>query len=379
MTSNDDAVSIFNDRISPEKKRYDFSFSLPSPQQPAQPMDVDTSGTILLSPPATSTGNRPSEKRQKLNSGKAKPKIRKLMSQEKDVDGCAVVGTGWGFRRKLVGVRMLIACSVVLLVAVLAGMLSREGFREDFYRRYRRQYQLLLYGVEDYCSQEFDFSTVANALDAGLVGQGAALERIVEIFNRRQEERFTSIALLGSTGVGKSLTASIIAQNFQWQSNVHHFLWEALASSERQFNRFQSFLYAIRHGREVELRCGCTLIVVDHLGSGDVELVNKIDARLRFVANKDDVRITALYVFQGASAKVDQLVEQLNGNIERVIFRQLNRKDMMQCVKLEAAEFKIELSEHPGLMEEVITNMDVQRYGCKAVRAKIAFYAQHLK
>ncbi|XP_065081584.1 uncharacterized protein LOC135704083 [Ochlerotatus camptorhynchus] len=379
MSSSSDALSIFNDQTSPEKKRYDFSFSLPSPVQPVQPMDVDTSGPIRLSPPTTTTGNRPSEKKQKLNSGKAKAKIRKLMSQDDDdVDGAASVGTG-GFLKKLVGVRMLVAYSLVLLVAVLAGIVSKEDLREDFYRRYRKQYHLLLYGVEDYCSQEFDFSPVAAALDAGVVGQWTAVERIVDIFNRRQEERFTSIALLGSTGVGKSLMASIVAQNFQWLSNVHQFLWEALATPERQYDRFQSFLYGIRHGREVDLSCGRNLIVVDHLGSDDVELINKIDTRLRFVANNDDVRMTVLYVFQGASLKDDRRVGQLNGPIERVVLRQLNGEDLMQCIRQEAAEFGVELSEHPGLMEELLTNMDVAKYGCKAVRAKVAFYSQHSK
>lgn len=377
MASNDNALMIFDDQISPEKKRYDFSFSLPSPQQPVQPMDVDTSGPIRLSPPATTSGNRPSEKKRKLNSGKAKPKIRKLMTQSDDI-GCALVETG-GLCRKLMGVRMVMVYSVVLLVAVLAGIVSKEDLRNDFYRRYRKQYYLLLYGAEDYCSQEFDFTSVAKALEAGVVGQRAAVNRIVEIFNERQEDHYTSIALLGSTGVGKSLMASVIAQKYQWQSNVHQFLWEALVSSERQFDRFQSFLYAIRHGSEVDLKCGCNLIVIDHLGSDDVDMVNRIDARLRFVAHKDDVRMTVLYVFQGASSKDDQKVGHLNETIQKVILRQLNEEDLMQCIRLEADEFEMDLGEHSDLMEELMTNMDVQKYGCKAVRAKIALYAQHSK
>lgn len=369
-----DALSIFSGTSETDRKRrYDFHFSLPSPQQLPQPMDVDTSGgPIRLSPAITSP--RPSEKKQKLNSGRARLKIRKLANCEDDTSGSGSDPKRSGGMLRL---RMVVCFSTVVLVAVLVALASREDLREEFYKRYMKQYQALLHDVDDYCSQEFDFSATAKALSSGLVGQSEAVEKIVEIVNRRQHERFTSMALLGSTGVGKSLMANIIAKKFQWQSNVHHFFWDFTSTAEKRFERFQSFLYGIRHGRDVDLKCGRSLIIVDHLGSGDVEMINKIDVRLRFVADKDDVQLMVLYVFQGALMKDgSDVVQHLNRNIEQVFLRSLNEEDLMKCINLETSDLGIKLDEHSGLREELIASMDVGRYGCKAVRAKLAYYSK---
>ncbi|XP_019533199.2 uncharacterized protein LOC109404730 [Aedes albopictus] len=379
-----DAVSIFSGssggqsdlHLHRKPRQYDFSFSLPSPQQQQQqPMDVDTSGggpiQLSLATP------RPGEKKQKLNSGRARVKMRKLASGETDSSEAGDRGCSGG---KTLRLRTVVCCSVVLLVAVLVVLIGKQDLREEFWKRYKEQYHELLYGVEDYCNQEFDFSATAGALSSGVIGQLEATAKSEEIVNRRRNERCTSIALLGSTGVGKSLMADIIAKTFQWQSNVHHFFWDYTFTPAKRFERFQSFLYGIRHGRDVELRCGRSLIIVDHLGSGDVDTINKIDARLRFVADKDDVQLMVLYVFQGALTRDNpEAVQHLSRFIERVQLRSLKEDDLRACIRLEAAEFGVDLDQHPGLLEELTSSVDWERYGCKPVRAKLAFHSQFSK
>ncbi|XP_062538029.1 uncharacterized protein LOC134206340 isoform X2 [Armigeres subalbatus] len=377
-----DAVSIFSGSSESDRKgkSYDFGFSLPSPQQP-QPMDVDTSGGPILMSPLIATP-RPSDKKRKLNSGRsAKLKIRKLAKCEEEFDGVSSRSGQIGMiLRKVFGLRMVICYSLVVLVAVSVAMIRQKDLREEFFKRYMKQYNSLLYGVEDYCSQEFDFTATAAALSAGMVGQLEATGKLVEMVNRRRNERCVSFALFGSTGVGKSLMANIIANQFQWQSNVHRFFWDSTFTPEKRFERFQSFLYGIRHGRDVDLRCGRNLIIVDHLGSGDMDMINKIDARLRFVADKDDVHFLVVYAFQGSLIDDDpEAIKRLNRNIVQVSLRSMDKHDLMLCIKLESADLEVNLDERPELLEELIGSLDVERYGCKAVRAKLALYSHFSK
>ncbi|XP_058444481.1 uncharacterized protein LOC131426067 [Malaya genurostris] len=372
MSEDASALFVFDDH-SPEKKHYDFKFALPAPKLPSpqvQPMDVDTSGPIRLPEEVNADAHMASEKKQKLNSGKVKRKIRKLASVDESLSRKF---DGTGRLNKLFGLKWIALGSFVVLVAVLLGVISRDDLRNDFYRMYKRNYQLLLYGVEDYCSQNFDFSNVTAALNARVVGQQKAVDEIADFFYRHQSEHYTSLALIGPVGVGKSLTAELMGNNFQWRSNVHRFPWGIAITSEQQFSNFQSYLHSLRHKASAEFACGHNLLIIDHLEATDVELVNKIDNRLKFVTEKDNVQLTALFVFQGTSAGDVQRLAVLNGSIEKVNLRSLTESDLKRCIFLEANELKVNLDER--LIETLMNSVDVRRYGCKGVRAKVSLYS----
>ncbi|XP_053682832.1 uncharacterized protein LOC128733183 [Sabethes cyaneus] len=368
------AAFIFDYQASPEKKHYDFRFALPAPTMPSpQPMDVDTSaGSAILAPPEAveQTPAATSRKKQKLNDGKVKPKIRKLVSVDPDAGKP-------GPLQHFLGIRSLFCGSLVILLAVMFTVLIKEDLRKDFYVKYKRQYNLLLYGLEDYCGQELNLANVTRALEARLVGQSAAIGQIVDFFEQHRHNPFSSLVLVGPVGVGKSLMADLIAANFQWRSNVHRYRWFGGLTAEKQFARFQSYLHSLRHGTSaVELNCGHSLFIIDHLEAKDVELVNKIDARLRMVAEKDDLKLTALYLFQGSFAAGVQDIRRLKADIQRVVLRPLDQGDMKECILIEAAELGIDLNENQLLLGQVVSSLDVHRYGCKGVRAKLSLYSQ---
>ncbi|XP_058825358.1 uncharacterized protein LOC131685562 [Topomyia yanbarensis] len=367
------SLFIFNDQ-SPEKKHYDFNFALPPPTAPSpqvQPMDVDTSGPIKL-PEELSDAQIASEKKQKLNSGKVRRKIRKLTSIDESLS--RKHESGW--LCQLGGIRSIMVCSfVILVIAVLVGIFAKDDLRKDFYKMYRNHHQLLLYGVEDYCLQELDFSNVTKALKARVVGQQLAVDQISDFFNRHRDDPYSSLALSGPVGVGKSLTAELIGNNFQWRSNVHRFTWGIAITAEQQFSNFQSFLYSLRNGASTELNCGHNLLIIDNLEATDAGLVNKINNRLKFVSEKDNVQLTALFVFQGASAGDSSCLRGLNGNIEQVTLRSLTENDLEQCIRLEAKELGVDLGEDTRLVNIVMSSVDVHRYGCKGVRAKVSLYS----
>uniref|UniRef100_A0A1Q3F508 Putative conserved plasma membrane protein n=1 Tax=Culex tarsalis TaxID=7177 RepID=A0A1Q3F508_CULTA len=381
MSTDSDVMSLlFDDQVPSKDKHYEFGFALPSPTpNVVQPMDVDSSGGPLqLQSPAKQAepgpGEHPGEKRQRLNDGQVKRKIRKLMAEESGQghqSGGVIVGESRF--RQLIGLRLLLVCTSAVVMAVCIGMLTDDNVRKDFYKRYKRQYELLLYGAEDYCSQQLDFSNVTRALEAQLVGQRDAIEHVSRIFYENRHQLYSSLALLGPVGVGKSLMAKIVAENFQWRSNVHRFTLSVSPSPDQQYIRFQQFLQSIRSA-PLEPRCGDNLLIVDFLDSQDIPMVNKMDQRIALVASKDATRITTIFVFQGTLSQDNPSLRILNGTIEKVLLRQLDEGDLERCVRQEAAGLGYSVEER--LLRTVMDSMDVQRSGCKAVLAKLGFYWQ---
>ncbi|XP_055537573.1 uncharacterized protein LOC129725568 [Wyeomyia smithii] len=377
--SDDRSVPFIFDDQSPEKKHYDFRFALPPPTVPSpQPMDVDTSGPIRLpeeSAPAVAV-HITSKKKRKLNNGKVKPKIRKLTSDDSEGNGCSP-----GTLRRLLSIRSLLFGSLAVTVAVMLAVVVQEDLRKDFYKKYKKQYQLLLYGIEDYCSQELDMTNVTVALERRVVGQEAAIAQIAGFFDRHRHSQASSLVLIGPVGVGKSLMADVITANFQWRLNVHRYRWSSGLTAKRQFSKFQSFLHSLRHetSAPTELACGHNLFIIDQLEASDVELVNKINVRLRMVADRDELQLTALYLFRGSFvADVDD-IERLEADIERVVLRPLDEEDLKRCIHQEAAEMGIDLDQSRQLLEQVVKSVDVHRHGCKGVRAKLSLHAQNLR
>lgn len=379
MSTDGTVASLFDDQIPSKDKHYEFGFALPVPKTPSvQPMDVDSSGgplQLLQSPIKVESGSsvpeHPGEKRQRLNDGQVKRKIRKLMSEEGHGNQGSGVIVGESRFHQLLGLRLLVVCSMAVVMAVGVGLMTDDNVRKDFYKRYKRQYELLLYGAEDYCSQQLDFFNVTRALEAKLVGQRDAIEQVSQIFYANRHQPYSSLALLGPVGVGKSLMANIIAENFQWRPNVHRFTLSISPTQDQQYVRFQQFLQSFRSG-PLELRCGHNLLIIDGLDAADILTVNKMDQRTALVATKDAIQITTIFVFQGTTTFEGSL--SLNGTIEKVTLRQLNESDLERCIRLEAAGLGYTIGEDDRLLRTVMASMDVQRYGCKAVLAKLGYY-----
>uniref|UniRef100_A0A8D8P3I2 (northern house mosquito) hypothetical protein n=1 Tax=Culex pipiens TaxID=7175 RepID=A0A8D8P3I2_CULPI len=387
MSTDSNALSaLFDDQVPSKDKYYEFGFALPSPTPSSvvQPMDVDSSGGPLqllqssIKQEPTTIPEHPGEKRQRLNDGQVKRKIRKLAAEEsrnQNHQGGGVI-VGESRFRQLIGLRLLLVCSSAVVMAVCVGLLTDDNVRKDFYKRYKRHYELLLYGAEDYCSRQLDFSNVTRALDAQLVGQRDAVEQVSRVFYDNRHQLYSSLALVGSVGVGKSLMANIIAENYQWRPNVHRFTLSVSPNLDQQYARFQQFVQSLRSA-PLETKCGHNLLVIDGLGSEDIATVNKMDQRMAFVATKDTMPSTTIFVFQGtAFDEVDGNFSFLNGTIERVQLRQLDESDLERCVRQEAASLGYNVEENPRLLRTVMESMDVNRYGCKAVLAKLGFYWQ---
>lgn len=256
---------------------------------------------------------------------------------------------------------------------------TNENLRRDFIKRSRKYCQLLLYGAEDYCSQEMDLTNITMALETRIVGQSDAIRKVVNFMNEQRHQPYSAIAFTGPVGSGKTLMASVIAEKFQWHLNVHHIFLDISNSAENRYLYFQTQMHSLRDKLAAalgyELSCGHNLLIFDQLESKDVQLVNKVNKRLEQICSIDRAQITALFVFQGYSVKDDTALSGLSNNIEQVHFRALDVRDLTQCVKREAKMVGLELGDDSSVLKEIIERIDVEHHGCKSVSAKLRLYS----
>lgn len=76
-----------------------------------------------------------------------------------------------------------------------------------------RQYNFHLYGKMDYCSQKFQADTLTEPLKLQIINQSDALNQITSVIENFNS--VVSLALVGGSGVGKTLTCNVLQSNFQ--------------------------------------------------------------------------------------------------------------------------------------------------------------------
>ncbi|XP_055605199.1 uncharacterized protein LOC129753375 [Uranotaenia lowii] len=381
--------NMSDDRVCPEfvgpksssasarKRSYDFQFSLPGPELDSpsssddksrllpllQPMDVDLDETEIRH-----RNRQFTSKKQKLNNGTFKRKIRKLVNEDRKSENQRS-SSGW---RNIFRLRNLSIGSIVVTLVVLMAFGMKEDFRNDFFKLYLRQYYSLLYGVEDYCSQGLDFSNVTTALKQRVVGQSVAIDRVTNFFNENRNQIFSSAALLGPSGVGKSLMARVIAENFQWHTNVHLYDWDRSTTIEKHYLVFHSFIDEIWNRVGKEGSCGRHLLVIDRLPSDNLSLVDHIHHLINYTARQNKLPITVLFVFQDFSFTGYERFSDLSTSIEKIFLEHLAQENLFECIRLELEEMDANFDDCS--MEDLLASIDVHRLGCKPVRAKMGLY-----
>jgi Cdc6-like AAA superfamily ATPase len=256
-------------------------------------------------------------------------------------------------------------------------MFMDENFRRDLVENYKRQYNLLVYGIEDYCHMTFDINNATNELHKRLVGQSEAISALDSLMENHKKRKYSSAIIYGTVGVGKSYSARLLADHFQWRENVHLFKWDASRSNERNLNTFLNFLFTIR--QNLNVKCGHNLILIDNLTPAETTFVTKMNEKLKLASSNDNLRIITIFIasvvnYKGNTreGKIDGFVKSLSNEIMPIEFRDLTQDDLIECIKHEAKSLGINLNEQE--FDDVIRGIDVRKSGCKAVQAKVKIY-----
>lgn len=110
--------------------------------------------------------------------------------------------------------------SLFLITGLL--LTNASQIYESFMVNFEKQISTL-YSSSHYCTKELNVSELATQLKEEVLDQNEAMEDIQELLLRRSP--ILALALYGASGSGKTLTSSVIMDNFQWPENLQHLVW----------------------------------------------------------------------------------------------------------------------------------------------------------
>lgn len=256
--------------------------------------------------------------------------------------------------------------SVVLAVSVAILFTMQYGnIIEELRNLSLNQYHLYVYGRSNYCQERFAYGNITQALSDRLSGQNKVIRAIESSFERHGNH--TAIALIGSQGVGKTLTLNAIEQEFQWPSNVLRYIWSSIESQRSQLKRLTSILTQLSS-------CGQNAILVDNVLEHDLPIIVEFQQILETYIKQHRLKVFIFYVIQKDTAKaVDDNPFQLT-NITSIYYRRFDATDLVKCISVECERLNVKLS-HTEI-DEIVQNIDVGQTGCKTVLARISRYTQ---
>lgn len=259
-------------------------------------------------------------------------------------------------RLKIIGIPLVIALLFVIL-------LKNERFREELKRLAMNQFQLYLHGRENYCDETFEHWHVSNALHHRIVGQEDALKEIDSAL--QQHESITALALVGTQGVGKTLTLNLIQEKFQWHLNIQQYIWSLIESPENQLNSLLKLMNGLT-------TCGQNGIFIDGIPMKSINIIEEFNQKLLIHSKQNNIKIIVFYVIQISNAIEANEPLQLD-KVKTIRFRQFDSDDIRNCINMESERLKMGIK--PKHIDEILEDIDAKRHGCKLVAAKIARHA----
>jgi len=227
-----------------------------------------------------------------------------------------------------------------------------------------------------YCNQKLDAMGIFRQLSRQVLNQEHALARFEKVM--KSPSNFKSVALLGPPGVGKSLTAMGLRQQFPWQENVHTYSWSTyVPDGVHKFHLIRNF---VEHLSD----CGQNLLIIDNLSTCDygiVPIYNKllIEREGDFNAAVNQT-VLVVYIFNLEMEYYWQqfeLLQQLPVETTIINYRPFGRDELTDCLQqeLRLEQRTLDQGRASQILEEALLN--VQCTGCKGLRHQVFEYGQH--
>lgn len=228
----------------------------------------------------------------------------------------------------------------------------------------------------EHTDDHFDNSIVIRKIRESVLHQDFALSELDHLLEIHK--KITSMAIIGPTGTGKTLTASILQQYFTWPENVVHLIWPLESNSLPHASYNSAFWKLTNRGQN--------LLIVDQIPYGSESRIAIFHQRLLDYLTEQRMKAIILFVFSVPTFLDDQLrhlesninqvasFNKANG-IEPIIFQSITTTQAVRsCV--EKAQSDLGLTQLTNAqIEEIVASIDAPRSGCKKVHAKTALYA----
>ncbi|XP_050332282.1 uncharacterized protein LOC126760580 [Bactrocera neohumeralis] len=264
---------------------------------------------------------------------------------------------------------------------ILGHHLTRSNAKQttifkDFLSSYRRHYHQIVHGKPHYCESLLDVqSLMAGVRKYTILHQEQALQRLESTL--RNQTQVHSIAIVGPSGVGKTMTASALAANFPWRENVWTYAWNTHVENEVQ--KFRMLRLYVEQFSD----CGSNLLIVDNLLPCDdaiVPLMNQMIASQDEASNK---RVIVIYIFNLSAMLDSNSYQQQENTLQHlpntttINFKRLNKKDLRECIYREMHTENLIITKDN--FDEIANTIDVATSGCKKVKAKVLVYGRPLE
>ncbi|XP_034104876.1 uncharacterized protein LOC117568378 [Drosophila albomicans] len=227
-----------------------------------------------------------------------------------------------------------------------------------------------------YCEQQLDTKRIFRQIARQVLNQEHALARLERLV--QSPRNFKAVALLGPPGVGKSLTAMGLRQQFPWQENVHTYSWSTyVPDGVKKFHMIRNFMDLLKD-------CGQNLIIIDNLSACDygiVPIYNKVlqkrEGDLNAAANQT---VLVVYIFDLEMEfywQQYELLHQLPVDVTIVNYQPFGRQELSDCLHQEMRLEQRTLDKRRVFQILDDAMMNVQCNGCKGLRESVLQYGQH--
>lgn len=267
---------------------------------------------------------------------------------------------------------LIVKLSLLCMLLIFLYLSFKNGkILDDLRHLSLNQYHFYLYGRPNYCTERFEYENITLAMKKNIYGQINAIEEINTAF--QASDNITSIALVGNRGVGKTLTINTIQSAFQWPSNIKLFLWTTIDSQQSHLHRLMKLLPALS-------TCGYNGLFIDNIPLKDQKIIDEFHKKLVEHCQKSGIKTIVFYVFLVEHDDQASILTNFSNNdgkvqiqnVKTISLRRFNNFDLRRCITFESEKLHLTLSD--SIVDEIATNIDVMKSGCKTVVARITRY-----
>lgn len=265
----------------------------------------------------------------------------------------------------------LLAAALILGLHLTRNNAKQTTLLQDFLNSYRRQYHQIVHGKPHYCESLLDVqSMMLRMRDYRILHQEEALQRLERTL--RNQTQFHPIAIVGPSGVGKTMTANALAANFPWNENVWTYSWNTHVENEVQ--KFRMLRLYVEQFSD----CGRNLLIVDNLSPCDDAVVPLLNQMIASQEKASNNRVIVIYIFNlnamldlNSYQQQERTLQHLP-NTTIINFKRLNERDLRDCIYREMHTENLTITKDN--FDEIFRTIDVATSGCKKVKAKVLVY-----
>ncbi|XP_067637119.1 uncharacterized protein [Eurosta solidaginis] len=268
-----------------------------------------------------------------------------------------------------------IAAAVLLGHHLTQNNAKQTSLLQDFLSSYRRNYYQIIHGKPHYCDIELDTKFLfARIGEHQILHQQQALQQLEMVL--RNQSHFRSIAFVGPSGVGKTMTANALETHFPWRENVHSYAWNTHVEEEAQKIRMLRFY--VEHLSD----CGRNLLIIDNLAPCESEVVAILNQMIAAEDNAYRKHVIVIYIFHLNALLDSNLYQKQKYELQNlpdtttIHFKALNKEELRECIQRETLTNNLTLNDAD--FNEIVDTIDVTTSGCKKVQAKVLLYGQRL-